>query len=178
MKWLPCLYPVKRRITVHSLRVMDEALQPGEQPIWRFCADCRDDPPQSGLKYWLMELLTFWLYWLWDVAAWGEPRMILLTDRRLLIAVALELQEIPFAAIEDIKFRPTPFFKRVTWEKAGVEVGEIVITYEGGRRFHMCVYRPKLVFERLQQALENWKQKQQAMLVSEQVREASESQEA
>jgi response regulator of citrate/malate metabolism len=42
----------------------------------------------------------------------------------------------------------------------------------------MCVYRPKLVFERLQQALENWKQKQQAMLVSEQVREASESQEA
>jgi hypothetical protein len=104
--------------------------------------------------------------------------MILLTDRRLLIAVALELQEIPFAAIEDIKFRPTPFLKRVTWEKAGVEVGEIVITYEGGRRFHMCVYRPKLVFERLQQALENWKQKQQAMLVSEQVREASESQEA
>lgn len=174
MVWLPCLYPLKRFITVHSLGVMDEALKPKEQPIWRFCADCRDDPPQRGLKYWLMELLTVWLYWLWDVAAWGEPRMILLTDQRLLIAVALELQEIPFAAIEDIRFRPTPIFKRETWEKAGLEVGEIVITYEGGSRFHMVVYRPKLVMERLQKAWENWKQKQQAMLVGEQVKETIE----
>jgi len=150
---------------------MDEAIQPGEKPIWRFCADCRDNPPQGGLKYWLMELLTFWLYWLWDVAAWGEPRMILLTDQRLLIAVALELQEIPFAAIEDIRFRPTPILKRETWEKAGIEVGEIVITYEGGQRFHIVVYRPKLVMERLQQALENWKQKQQAVLVGDQLDE-------
>lgn len=104
--------------------------------------------------------------------------MVLLTDRRLLIAVALELQEIPFAAIEDIRFRPTPFFKKETWEKAGLEVGEIIITYEGGRRFHMCVYRPKLVFERLQKAFEEWKQKQRAMVASEQVQETSESKES
>ncbi|MER3501482.1 MAG: hypothetical protein IMHGJWDQ_000928 [Candidatus Fervidibacter sp.] len=174
MVWLPQLYPPKKRITVHSLRLMDESLQPGEQSLWRFCADCRDNPPLSGLKRWWMELLTFWLYWLWDVAAWGEPRMVLLTDRRLLLAVGLDLQEVPFAAIESIAFRPTPFLKRETWEKAGLEVGEIIITYEGGQRLHLCVYRPKMVMERLQQAWENWKQQQQALLIRQPTLEQSE----
>ncbi len=171
MTWLPCLYPPKRHITVHSLRLLDESLEPDEQPVWRFCADCRDNPPLTGFKRWWMELLTYWLYWLWDVAAWGEPRMITLTDRRLLIAVGLDLQEIPFAAIESIDLRPTPFFKRSTWDKAGVEVGEVVITYEGGQRLHLCVYRPQLVLERLREALENWKQKQQSLLYQQPVRE-------
>ncbi|MFA0765961.1 MAG: hypothetical protein BDTLLHRC_000914 [Candidatus Fervidibacter sp.] len=127
MAWRPQLYPPERRITVHSLRLLHESLQHDEQPILQISADFRDDPPTSGLAAFWLWLLEMWLYRLWCVCTWGEPRMLLVTDRRLLTAVSLELTEIPFAAVEDITLRRT-------WDEFGVEVGEIVVTYEGGRR--------------------------------------------
>lgn len=156
----PQLYPPKRRITVHSLRLLDEALQEGEQPLLKISADFRDDPPISGLKAFWLWLMEKWLYWLWGVCSWGEPRMLLVTDRRLLTAVALELNEIPFAAVEDIQLRRR-------WDEVGVEVGEIIVTYEGGRRLHFRAARPDKVLEKLQQAWEGWKQRQQALVVGE-----------
>ena len=163
MAWRPQLYPPKRRITAHSLRVLREALHPGEQPLLQISADFRDDPPLNGLARWWLWLLEKWLYWLWGVCTWGEPRMLLVTDRRLLIAVALEQTEIPFAAVEDITLLRT-------WDEFGVEVGEIVVTYEGGRRLHFRAARPRTVVETLQRAWEQWKHDQQQSVVP---REAS-----
>ncbi len=160
MAWRPQLYPPQRRITVHSLRLLHESLQPGEQPIFQISADFRDDPPLSGLAAFWLWLLEMWLYRLWCVCTWGEPRMLLVTDQRLLTAVSLELTEIPFAAVEDITLRRT-------WDEFGMEVGELVVTYEGGRRLHFRVCRPQMVSEKLQQAWERWKQQQQALVAGE-----------
>ncbi len=156
----PQLYPPKRRITVHSLRLLDEALQEGERPLLKVSADFRDDPPMGGLGAFWLWLMEKWLYWLWGVCSWGEPRMFLVTDRRLLMAVALELTEIPFAAVEDIGLRRK-------WDEVGVEVGELLVTYEGGHRLHFRAARPDMVLETLQRAWEGWKQRQQALVVGE-----------
>lgn len=163
MVWRPQLFPVRRAITVHSLRLLKESLQGDEKPILKIVADFRDDPPEQGWRKWLLWFLELWLVRAWMVAAWGEPRMLLVTDRRLLISVALELTEIPFAAVESIEL-----CRR--WDEFGNEVGEIVVTYEGGRRLHFRASRPQMVFETLQQAWEEWKRRQQT-LVTEQVRQ-------
>lgn len=160
MAWRPQLYPPQRRITVHSLRLLHESLQPGEQPLLQISADFRDDPPLSGLAAFWLWLLEMWLYRLWCVCTWGEPRMLLVTDRRLLTAVSLELTEIHFAAIEDVTLRRT-------WDEFGMEVGEFIVTYEGGRRLHFRACRPQMVLEKLQQAWEQWKRQQQAFVAGE-----------
>lgn len=156
----PQLYPPKRRVTVHSLRLLDESLQPDERACLKISADFRDDPPMNGLGAAWLWLLEKWLYWIWGICTWGEPRMLLVTDRRLLTVVALEVNEIPFAAIEDIQLRRK-------WDEWGVEVGEIFVTYEGNRLLSFRAARPEIVFDNIQQAWENWKQKQQAIAIGE-----------
>ncbi len=155
----PQLYPPSRRISVHTIRLLEESLGKDEKVASSFCADIRDQPPERGFHSVLTRLWEFLTVQLWGIATWGEPRMVWITDRRLLMGVGLEVQDIPFAALEEVVAR-----KR--WKEGGVGWGEVWLSFEGGKKVAMRVPNWDKEEEILQSHWQAWKERQAEALAS------------
>ncbi|MCS7223250.1 MAG: hypothetical protein NZ959_01635 [Armatimonadetes bacterium] len=155
----PQLYPPATRITVHTLRLLKESLVGEEKVALAFCADVRDQPVQGGLKGYWVSLWEFLMVNLWGIATWGQPRMVWITDRRLLMGVGLDISEIPYAALEEVSVRRR-------WKELGLPYAEVWLTYEGGKKVALRIPNWERVEEALQGQWQGWKDRQAAAVTS------------